>query len=70
MVKPTEYDFNLAANMLHSNVLDYDEAVDCLQIMRAFLSDEKVRKQKVFHCRHLRNLQTMQEVDGPGKSRH
>jgi hypothetical protein len=70
MVKPTEKDFDLAAKMLHSNVLDYDEAVDCLQIMRAFLSDEKVRKQKVFHCRHLRNLQTMQEIADSDKRKH
>ncbi|GEM_PF-3070017 len=53
MVKPTQKDFDKASEMLHSNRLDYDEAVVCIGILRAYLQDEFVSRSFLSRFRHL-----------------
>lgn len=59
MGQPTEKDFERASKLLHTNVLEYSEAVVCIRMMKAFLRDEKIPCRQLNRFRHITNRYTM-----------
>lgn len=59
MGQPMEKDFERASKLLHSNVLDYGEAVVCIRMMKAFLRDEMIPCFELNRFRHIINRYTM-----------
>jgi len=59
MGKPAEKDFERASKLLHSNALGYEEAVVCIRIMKAFLSDERIPCRQLNRFRHITNRYTI-----------
>ena len=62
MVRPTDRDYQKAVNMLHFGHLDYDAALLCMDLMKAYLTGQPVRIDDLNRFKHLLQINEIRDL--------
>jgi len=62
MVRPTDRDYQKAVQMFHSGQLDYDSALLCMDVMKAYLTGQTIQLDDLKRFKHLLQIDEISHI--------